>query len=243
MTAGRLVRGVEEAMGDRGRQGTRLERALCELPEGPNPALYLPGIQMKAQIIFYSAHGHIYKMAKAIEQGVGDVEGAEVSLYRVPELGPDDSRAAKAGFEHVPIAHPERLVEADAIFFGTPTRFGNMCTPMRCFIDATASLWFSDALIGKVASVFVSTASQHGGQETTITSFHSALFHLGMIVVGVPFSEKRLVTVDEVSGGTPYGASTIAGMDGSRQPTENELAIARFQGKHVAGIAKKLCGR
>ena len=215
--------------------GGRLVRA--------NPALYLPGIQMKAQIIFYSAHGHIYKMAKAIEQGVGDVEGAEVSLYRVPELGPDDSRAAKAGFEHVPIAHPERLVEADAIFFGTPTRFGNMCTPMRCFIDATASLWFSDALIGKVASVFVSTASQHGGQETTITSFHSALFHLGMIVVGVPFSEKRLVTVDEVSGGTPYGASTIAGMDGSRQPTENELAIARFQGKHVAGIAKKLCGR
>jgi NAD(P)H dehydrogenase (quinone) len=198
---------------------------------------------MKAQIIFYSARGHIYKMAKAIEQGVGDVEGAEVSLYRVPELGPDDSGAAKAGFEHVPIAQPERLVEADAIFFGTPTRYGNMCAPMRCFIDATASLWFSGALIGKVASVFVSTASQHGGQETTITSFHSALFHHGMIVVGVPFSEKRLVTVDEVSGGTPYGASTIAGMDGFRQPTENELAIARFQGKHVAGIAKKLCAR
>jgi NAD(P)H:quinone oxidoreductase type IV len=114
---------------------------------------------------------------------------------------------------------------------------------MRCFIDATASLWSSGALIGKVASVFVSTASQHGGQETTITSFHSALFHHGMIVVGVPYSEKRLLTVDEVSGGTPYGASTIAGMDGSRQPTENELAIARFQGKQVAGIAKKLCGR
>ena len=158
---------------------------------------------MKAQIIFYSAHGHIYKMAKAIEQGVGDVEGAEVSLYRVPELGPDDSGAAKAGFEHVPIAQAERLVEADAIFFGTPTRYGNMCAPMRGFIDATASLWFSGALIAKVASVFVSTASQHGGQETTITSFHSALFHLGMIVVGVPYSEKRLLTVDEVSGGTP----------------------------------------
>ena len=197
---------------------------------------------MKAQIIFYSAHGHIYKMAKAIEQGVGDVEGAEVCWYRVPELGSDDSRAAKAGFEHVPIAQPERLAEADAIFFGTPTRFGNMCAPMRCFIDATASLWFSGALIGKVASVFVSTASQHGGQETTITSFHSALFHHGMIVVGVPYSEKRLVTVDEVRGGTPYGASPIAGLDRSRPPTENELAIARFQGQHAATLARKRRG-
>src|SRR5262245_13670533 len=199
---------------------------------------------MKAQIIFYSsAHGHIYKMAKAIEQGVRDVEGAEVCLYRLPELGPDDSGAAKGGFGHVPIAQPERLADADAISFGTPTRFGSMCAPMRLFIDATASLWISGALIGKVASVFVSSATQHGGQEMTITSFHSALFHHGMIVAGVPYSEKRLVTVDEVSGGTPYGASTIAGMDGCRQPTENELAIARFQGKHVAGIAKRLCGK
>lgn len=198
---------------------------------------------MNAQIVFYSAHGHIYKMAKAIEEGVRDVEGAEVSLYRVPELGPDDTGAAKAGFGHVPIAQPERLADADAIFFGTPTRFGNMCPQMRSFLDAASSLWLSGALIGKVGSVFVSTASQHGGQETTITSFHTTLFHFGMIPVGVPYSEQRLVTVDEVSGGTPYGASTIAGMDGSRQPTENELAIARFQGKHVAGIAKKLCGR
>lgn len=198
---------------------------------------------MKAQIIFYSAHGHVYKMAKAIEQGVRDVEGAEVSLYRVPELGPDDSGAAKAGFGHVPIAQPERLVEADAIFFGTPTRFGNMCAPMRCFIDAAAPHWFSGALIGKVASVFVSTAGQHGGQETTITSFHTGLFHYGMIVVGVPYSEQRLLNVSEVMGGTPYGASTISGVDGSRQPTENELGIARFQGKHVAGIAKKLCAK
>jgi NAD(P)H dehydrogenase (quinone) len=198
---------------------------------------------MKAQIIFYSAHGHIYKMAKAIEQGVRDVEGAEVSLYRLPDIGPDDSGAAKAGFGHVPIANPERLAEADAIFFGTPTRFGNMCAPMRLFIDSTTGLWFRDALVGKVGSVFVSSAGQHGGQEMTITSFHTCLFHLGMVVVGVPYSEKRMFSVDEVMGGSPYGASTMAGMDGSRQPTENELAIARFQGKHVAGIAKKLCGR
>jgi NAD(P)H dehydrogenase (quinone) len=204
---------------------------------------HFQGKPMKAQIIFYSAHGHIYKMAKAIEQGVREVEGAEVSLYRLPDIGPDDSGAARAGFGHVPIARPERLAEADAIFFGTPTRFGNMCAPMRLFIDSAAPLWFSGALIGKVGSVFVSTAGQHGGQETTITSFHTSLFHYGMVIVGVPYSEKRMLSVDEVMGGSPYGASTISGMDGSRQPTENELAIARFQGKHVAGIAKKLCGK
>jgi NAD(P)H dehydrogenase (quinone) len=140
------------------------------------------------------------------------------------------------------VAKPEQLAEADAIIFGTPTRFGNMCAQMRNFLDQTGPLWMKGSLIGKVGSVFTSTASQHGGQETTITSFHSTLLHHGMIIVGVPYSEQRLVNMSEITGGTPYGASTLAGGDGSRQPSENELAIARFQGRHVARIARKLKG-
>jgi NAD(P)H:quinone oxidoreductase type IV len=200
----------------------------------------------KIQVVFYSMYGHIYRMAEAVVAGARDVSGTEVALYQVAELVPDGvlektgAKAARAAFAQVPVASPERLAEADAIIFGTPTRFGNMCAQMRNFLDQTGALWMSGGLIGKVGSVFTSTASQHGGQETTITSFHSTLLHQGMVIVGVPYSEQRLLNMDEITGGSPYGASTITKGDGSRQPSENELAIARFQGRHVAEIAKKL---
>jgi NAD(P)H dehydrogenase (quinone) len=202
----------------------------------------------KVQIVFYSMYGHIYKLAEAVAAGAREVEGVEVSLYQVSELVPEEvlarsgATAARAAFAHVAVAKPEQLAEADAIIFGTPTRFGNMCAQMRNFLDQTGQLWARGALIGKVGSVFTSTASQHGGQETTITSFHSTLLHHGMMVVGVPYSEQRLLNMTEITGGSPYGASTLAGGDGSRQPSENELEIARFQGRHVAQIARKLKG-
>jgi NAD(P)H:quinone oxidoreductase, type IV len=198
-------------------------------------------VATKVQVIFYSMYGHVYKMAEAIAQGAREVPGAEVSLYQVPELVPDaalertGAKAARAAFAHIPIAKPEQLVEADAILFGTPTRFGNMAAQMRNFLDQTGQLWVKGALIGKVGSVFISTATQHGGQETTITSFHSTLLHQGMIIVGLPYSASGLVTMTEITGGSPYGAGTLAGSDGSRQPSENELALARFQGRHVTG--------
>ncbi|MGC8905858.1 MAG: NAD(P)H:quinone oxidoreductase [Desulfomonilaceae bacterium] len=201
---------------------------------------------MEVQIVFYSMYGHVYRLAEAIAQGVEEAAPGASRLLQVPELVPQDvldktgAAKARAAFAHVPVAVPEKLAEADAIIFGTPTRFGNMCAQMKNFLDQTGSLWASGALIGKVGSVFTSTATQHGGQETTITSFHITLLHHGMIVVGTPYSEKRLLTMAEISGGSPYGASTLAGSDGSRTPTENELAIARFQGRHVATIAAKL---
>ncbi len=204
---------------------------------------------MKVHVVFYSTYGHIYKMAEAVAEGARSVEGAEVSLFQVPELMPEEAleksgaKAAREAFAHVPIIQPDQLREADAIIFGTPTRFGNMCAQMRNFLDQTGGLWFQGALIGKVGSVFASTASQHGGQETTITSFHSTLLHHGMIIVGVPYSEPGLTNMAEISGGTPYGATTMAGADGKRMPSENELNIARFQGKHVAQIAGKLAAR
>lgn len=203
---------------------------------------------MKIQIVFYSMYGHIYRMAEAVVAGAREVPGGDVSLWQVPELVPDaaleksGAKKARQAFAHVPIAQPSQLPEADAIIFGTPTRFGNMCAQMRNFLDQTGGLWVRDALVGKVGSVFASTGTQHGGQETTITSFHTTLLHLGMIIVGVPYSEKHLVNMKEITGGTPYGATTLADADGSRQPSENELAIARFQGKHVAEITKKLFG-
>ena len=202
----------------------------------------------KLQIVFYSMYGHIYKLAEAVVAGVREVEGVEVSLYQVPELVPEEvlersgAKAARAAFAHIPVAKPEQLAEADALIFGTPTRFGNMCAQIRNFLDQTGQLWARGALIGKVGSVFTSTATQHGGQETTITSFHSTLLHHGMLIVGVPYSEQRLLNMNEITGGSPYGASTLAGGDGTRQPSENELAIARFQGRHVAQIARKLKG-
>lgn len=200
----------------------------------------------RVQVIFYSMYGHIYRMAKAVVEGVREVDDVEVSLLQVPELVPDEvleqsgAKAARQAFSYVPTARVDQLVDADAIVIGTPTRYGNMCAQMRNFLDQTGSLWVSGALVGKVGSAFTGTASQHGGQETTLTSTHTTLLHLGMVIVGVPYSEARLTNMDEVSGGTPYGASTLAGGDGSRQPSENELAIARFQGMHVARIAKAL---
>jgi len=203
----------------------------------------------KVQIVFYSMYGHVYRMAEAVAEGAREVPGTEVSLYQVPELVPEDkliaagAKAARDAFAHIPVATPGQLAEADAIIFGTPTRFGNMCAQMRNFLDQTGKLWLTGALVDKVGSVFTSTATQHGGQETTITSFHSTLLHQGMIIVGVPYSEARLLNMDEITGGSPYGASTLAGGDGSRQPTENELAIARTQGRRVAEITKRLVGR
>lgn len=200
----------------------------------------------RIQVVFYSTYGHVYRMAEAVAAGAREVQGCQVSLWQVPELVPDvvleksGAKAAREAFVHVPVAQADQLAEADAIVFGTPTRFGNMAAQMRNFLDQTGGLWGSGALVGKVGSVFTSTATQHGGQETTITSFHSTLFHQGMVVVGVPYSEARLSEMGEITGGTPYGASTLAGPDGSRQPSENELAIARFQGRHVAEIARRL---
>lgn len=204
---------------------------------------------VKVQVVFYSMYGHIYRMAEAIAEGAREVTDAEVSIHQVAELMPDEvleksgAKAARAAFAHVPVATVEQLTQADAIIFGTPTRFGNMCAQMRNFLDQTGGLWMSGGLIGKVGSVFTSTASQHGGQETTITSFHSTLLHQGMVIVGVPYSEQGLLNMDEISGGTPYGASTLTKGDGSRQPSANELAIARFQGRHVTQIAAKLAAK
>ena len=198
------------------------------------------------QIVFYSMHGHIHRMAEAVAEGAREVADTEVALFQVAELVPDDvldksgAMAARAAFAHVPVITPDRLAEADAVIFGTPTRFGNMCAQMRNFLDQTGGLWMKGGLIGKVGSVFTSSATQHGGQETTLTSFHTTLLHHGMVIVGVPYSEQRQMTLVEISGGSPYGASTITASDGSRQPSENELDIARFQGKHVATIARRL---
>ena len=193
--------------------------------------------------------GHIYKLAEAEAEGAREVEGAEVELLQVAELVPDDvleksgAKKAREVFAHIPTAKPSDLEDADAIIFGTPTRFGNMCAQMRNFLDQTGGLWAQGALIGKVGSVFTSTGTQHGGQETTLTSFHITLLHHGMVIVGLPYSEARQMTLDEVTGGSPYGATTIAGTDGSRMPSENELAMARFQGRHVADIAARLAGK
>ena len=200
----------------------------------------------KIQIVFYSMYGHIYQLAEAEAAGAREVQGCAVELYQAAELVSDDAleksgaKAARRKFAHIPVATPDRLAEADAIIFGTPTRFGNMCAQMRNLLDQTGGLWMKGALVGKIGSVFTSTGTQHGGQETTITSFHSTLLHHGMIIVGVPYAEQRLLNMAEITGGSPYGASTLAGPDGTRQPSANELAIAKYQGKHVATIARKL---
>lgn len=196
----------------------------------------------KVLVLYYSMYGHVETMAYEVAKGARSVKDTDVTIKRVPELIPEDV-ARKAGAkldQEAPIATPNELAEYDAIIFGTPTRFGNMCAQMRNFLDQTGGLWAGGKLVGKVGSVFTSTGSQHGGQETTITSFHTTLLHHGMIIVGVPYSCQELTTMTEITGGTPYGASTLAGSDGSRQPSENELAIARFQGAHVAKVAMKL---
>ena len=201
---------------------------------------------MKVLIVFYSMYGHVYQMARAVAEGVAEVPGAEVLLRRVPETLPVNvlemmgALDAQKSMSDIPVATVQDLADADAIIFGTPTRFGNMCGQMRQFLDATGQLWATDALVGKVGSVFTSSNTQHGGQETTITSFHLTLLHLGLVIVGLPYSFKGQLRIDEITGGSPYGASTIAGPRGERLPSENELAAARFQGKHVAGIAARL---
>ena len=194
-------------------------------------------------ILYHSLYGHIERMAQAQAEGAGEV-ASKVVIKRVPELMSDDAVKAAGGKldQAAPIATPEELADYDGIIFGTPTRFGNMSAQMRNFLDQTGSLWMSGALVGKVGSVFTSTATQHGGQESTILTFHPTLLHLGMVVVGLPYTEARQMGYEEVKGGSPYGAATIAGARGERLPSEKELGMARFQGRHVASIAKKLAG-
>jgi len=196
----------------------------------------------KVLVLYYSAWGHIEKMAEAVAEGALAAPSTEVTIKRVPELVPEEI-AKRSGMklnQSAPIATVDELANYDAIIFGTPTRFGNMCAQMRNFLDQTGGLWMKGALVGKVGSVFTSTGTQHGGQETTITSFHSTLLHQGMILVGLPYSFPGLTKMDEITGGSPYGASTLAGSDGSRQPSANELDGARYQGKHVAQITARL---
>ena len=193
-------------------------------------------------VLYYSTWGHVETMARAVAEGASSVEGVDVTVKRVPETMPEDV-AKNIGArldQEAPVATVDELADYDAIIFGTPTRFGNMCGQMRNFLDQTGRHWAQGSLIGKVGSVFTSTGTQHGGQETTITSFHITLLHHGMVIVGVPYSCQGLVNMDEITGGSPYGAGTLAGSDGSRQPSDNELGIARFQGEHVARIAARL---
>lgn len=203
---------------------------------------------MKVLIVYYSTYGHVFKMAEAVAEGARQVDGAEVIVRRVPEtlsqdvLGQMGALEAQQSQQHIPVCTVEELASADAIIFGTPTRFGNMCGQMRQFLDATGQLWSQGALVGKVGSVFASTATQHGGQETTLLSFHISLLHHGMVIVGLPYAFAGQMRNDEISGGSPYGATTIAGTSGERTPSENELEGARFQGRHVAEIAGKLKG-
>ena len=195
----------------------------------------------KVMIVYHSSYGHVETMAYAMATGARAVEGAEVQVRRVPELMPDDTMRASGMKVEQPaqIISPNDLADSDAIIFGTPTRFGNMSSQMRNFLDQTGGLWAQGALIGKVGSVFTSTGTG-GGNETTITSFHNTLLHHGMIIVGLPYSAPDLADISEVRGGSPYGAATIAGPDGSRQPSQKELNLASFQGHHVASIAQKL---
>ena len=199
----------------------------------------------KILVLYYSSYGHIETMAEAAAEGARRVPGAVVTIKRVPELVPDEI-ARKSGFkldQKAPVASVAELADYDAIVFGTPTRFGNMASQMRNFLDQAGGLWMKGALVGKAGSVFVSTATQHGGQETTIASFHTTLLHLGMVIVGLPYSFQGQMRLDEITGGSPYGATTIAGGDGSRRPSANELDGARFQGEHVARIAARLAAQ
>ena len=201
---------------------------------------------MKVLVVYYSMYGHTHRMAEAVAEGAKEMKGAEVEMCRVPETLSEEilqgmgALEAQKTFAHVPVCTVDKLGEADAIIFGSPTRFGNMCGQMRQFLDTTGQLWADNTFVGKVGSVFTSSNTQHGGQESTILSFHLTLLHLGLIIVGLPYSFQGQMRMDEITGGSPYGASTIAGGQGERMPSENELAAARFQGKHVAMIASKL---
>jgi NAD(P)H dehydrogenase (quinone) len=201
---------------------------------------------MKVLVLYYSTYGHLHQMAEAMADGVNSVEHAEAILRRVPETLPEavlekmGALDAQKAMADVPVATVEDLTSVDAIIFGTPTRFGNMCGQMRQFLDATGQLWAEGSLVGKVGSVFTSSATQHGGQESTLLTFHVTLLHHGMVVVGLPYAFQGQMRIDEITGGSPYGASTIAGGSGERMPSDNELEAARFQGRHVADIASKL---
>lgn len=204
---------------------------------------------VKVKVIFYSMYGHTWKLAEAIAEGARQVAGADVELLQVAETLPKEildkmgATQAKQAFAHIPAANPMHLADADVVVLGTSTRFGSATAQMQSFLDATGQLWMTGALVGKVGGVFTSTASQHGGQETTLVSLQTFLFHQGMVVVGVPYAAPELLTLAEISGGTPYGSSTIAGARGERMPSANELAIARFQGKHTATIGAKLAAK
>ncbi len=201
---------------------------------------------MKVLILYYSLYGHVHRMAEAVSEGVNQVKGAEAVLRRVPETLSEEVRSkmkaieAQKTFMHVPICTLEELASADAVIFGTPTRFGNMCGQMRQFLDSTGQLWIQGSLVGKPGSVFTSSNTQHGGQETTILSVFLTLLHHGMVVIGLPYAFQGQMEMDEITGCSPYGASTIAGSRGERMPSENELEGARFQGRHVATIGMKL---
>lgn len=196
----------------------------------------------KVLVLYYSMYGHTEAMSYAVAEGARSVKGTEVVVKRVPELVPEEIlRKSGAKVDQAALfATIDELPDYDAIIFGVPTRFGNMAAQMRNFLDQTGGLWAKGSLIGKIGSVFTSSATQHGGQETTIVSFHTTLLHHGMVIVGVPYSCQELSNMNEITGGSPYGASTLAGNDGKRQPSANELSIARFQGAHVATLANKL---
>ena len=204
---------------------------------------------MKTLVLFYSTYGHIWKLAEAIAEGAREVAGNEVVVKRVPETLPQavldqtGATGAQQAFAHVPVATPSELADYDAIIIGTPTRYGNMCGQMQAYLDSTGGLWAKGALVGKVGGAFVSTATQHGGQETTIRAMHTALLHHGLVLVGLPYAWQGQMGHEEVTGGTPYGASTVAGGQGERQPSANELEGARFQGRHTAQIAQKVAAK
>jgi NAD(P)H dehydrogenase (quinone) len=206
-------------------------------------------MSVKVQIIFHSLYTHVYQLAEAVAAGAREVPDTEVQLAQVAETLPEEVLAkmgaveTKKVFAHVPVADPHALAEADAIILGAPTRYGAACAQMQAFLDATGGHWVKGALIGKLGSAFTSTASQHGGQETTLVHMHTFFYHQGMVVAGVPYAAQELLNLSEITGGTPYGATTVAGPHGERTPTANELAIARFQGRHVAKLAAKLAAR
>jgi NAD(P)H dehydrogenase (quinone) len=201
---------------------------------------------MKVKVIFYSMYGHTFRLAEAIAMGAGEVPGSDVEILQVPELVTAEileksgARRAREIFSHIPVAKPADMVDADAVILGAPTRFGNLCSQMCNFLDQTGSLWTQNAFVGKVGSAFTSSATQHGGQETTLITFYITLLHLGMIIVGLPYTENRQTTMSEITGGGPYGTGSISGASGSRMPSENELAMARFQGKYVTAVTAKL---
>jgi NAD(P)H dehydrogenase (quinone) len=200
-------------------------------------------------ILFYSMYGHVYRLAEAVAEGARQIGDTNVELFQVAETLPAEVLAkmgateAKRAFAHVPVAQPARLAEADAVVLGTPTRYGLPAAQMQTFLDATGQLWMKRSLVGKLGSAFTSTATQHGGQESTLLSLMTFFFHQGMVVAGVPYAAGGISYMDELSGGTPYGASTIASPTGARQVSANELEVARYQGRHVAEIAKKLAAR